>query len=124
MSIYFVQIGRDGPIKIGHSDNVSRRMTELQCRMPWQLYLLGTVQSCFERDIYHHFSASRMRGEWFYPTKNLLDFIRNPFKLPRASPALRKAARDKRGTNLSILRPVFAYTLPPELAVFDAGRAA
>jgi hypothetical protein len=103
---YFAQIGHDGPIKIGVTSDVKRRLKELQTNVPWRLRLLLVTDQYADYEIYHSFSASRMRAEWFYPTAELLAFIKNPHKLDSPTPETWADARRTYGTNLTFMRRV------------------
>ena len=75
--IYFIQCGKSGPIKVGITDNVKRRLKTLQCANPCKLELLlaflgGEVMECA---LHRKFSAHRLRGEWFEPAPPLTTFI-------------------------------------------------
>lgn len=76
--VYFIQVEPFGPIKIGTTKgNVAIRMRALQQTSPHILKWIG----CFAGDQKDELTAhdqlknSRARGEWFYPTKEVLDFV-------------------------------------------------
>jgi len=71
--IYFIQIGTSGPIKIGRSDNVYRRLKGLQGANPQELRLLGVIPE--ELELHCEFADIRMRGEWFECDDRLLQLI-------------------------------------------------
>lgn len=76
--IYFIQAGKSGPIKIGHTDNsVRERMAQLQTGCPYELNLLwqfiGDLNK--EAEIHREFEHENIRGEWFRPSLELLDYI-------------------------------------------------
>jgi hypothetical protein len=75
--IYFVQFGADGPIKIGRARNVAARLVSLQTASPVELVLLGVVPGSVEKERVLHslFRPLRVRGEWFRPEAELLEFI-------------------------------------------------
>lgn len=75
--VYFAQAGEGGPIKIGTSEQVERRIRSLQSSIPQPLRLLGTVLGghARERELHRQFEALRIQGEWFRPEAPLLDFI-------------------------------------------------
>ena len=78
--IYFIQAGKDGPIKIGysHSDNgVKSRLSALQTSNHSNLFLLKITKGNldYEKRLHLMFDDSRLRGEWFSPTVDLLNFI-------------------------------------------------
>ncbi len=84
-SIYFVQEGSKGPIKIGVSAEVACRFSSIQVGNPRRLRLLGTAP-CYgkqlEIEIHRKFSHLRIRGEWFRPAPELLDFITKCLNVP------------------------------------------
>lgn len=92
--IYFVQLGTDGPIKIGYAaTSVTRRLASLQSAQPHRLRLLkrtdGSMQD--ERALHAKFAAFRLRGEWFEPVAVLLSHMATlPDSLVEEPPAIRK----------------------------------
>lgn len=76
-SVYFLQVGVDGPIKIGFTADVESRVATLQTASPFPLRLLGRVPGDEEREraIHLEFAHLRLRGEWFSPAPELLEFI-------------------------------------------------
>ena len=69
-TIYFIQQGMNGPIKIGWTKvRLANRIARLQCGNPVPLYLLrsepGTRQD--EKALHRRFERFHIRGEWFYP---------------------------------------------------------
>jgi hypothetical protein len=75
--IYFVQCGKGGPIKIGHSTNPRKRLRQLQNGSPYELRLLGVLAGNLEKEaeLHKQFSEWRLREEWFIPVSQLLNFI-------------------------------------------------
>jgi hypothetical protein len=75
--LYFIQIEHMGPIKIGFSKNIKRRMTHLQTAMPYDLNLIYFSPSavCDEEEYHRALRGDNMRGEWFWPTKKVLRSI-------------------------------------------------
>jgi DNA-binding Xre family transcriptional regulator len=80
MPVYFVQQGDNGPIKIGVTNNVNKRLTALQGGSPVPLKLLVTFDGdqAFEAFLHRKFAHLRVHNEWFKPARELLDFIQNP----------------------------------------------
>src|SRR6516162_9936645 len=74
--VYFVQVGDNGPIKIGKAVSPLARLAELQTGNPIELIprllLLGGRH---ERFLHRRFKDCRIRGEWFRPRQHLRDFI-------------------------------------------------
>ncbi len=73
--VYFIQMGEDGPIKIGHSRDVGRRLKSMQTSCPALLRLLGTIAGAQECLVHVRFHHLRIAGEWFRAEPDLLDFI-------------------------------------------------
>lgn len=71
LPVYFIANGekRLSPIKIGRTNSLKRRMTELQTGNPVPLRLLGYVKSredaSLENELHHFFYERRGSGEWF-----------------------------------------------------------
>lgn len=78
--IYFVQCGQDGPIKIGFTaGDPGKRMKSMQCNTPHELKLMGTKRGGLkdERRLHIKFALHHIRGEWFHPVPDLLEFIKS-----------------------------------------------
>ena len=76
--IYFIQLGTNGPIKIGCSRNPPNRLRTLQTSHPLEiLRLLGHFRGGpqVERGLHQTFASDRIRGEWFVCSPKLLKFI-------------------------------------------------
>lgn len=74
--VYFVQMGADGPIKIGRARNPLSRLGELQTSNPHALRILLVIKGGDKEKSFHEmFAASRMNGEWFRPDTQILEFI-------------------------------------------------
>lgn len=76
--VYFLRCGDDGPIKIGHTKtSVYLRVRALQQTSPhvlrWIGYFDGTLGD--EAAAHRLLKNSRLRGEWFNPTHEVLAFI-------------------------------------------------
>jgi hypothetical protein len=75
-TVYFIQRGEDGPIKIGSTGLDPRhRLAALQIGSAERLRLLGYLQSK-ETEIHSLFSEHRLSGEWFRPHQDILEFVR------------------------------------------------
>lgn len=77
-AVYFIQEGVSGSIKIGCTKNVSSRLDALQVANPRPLRLLGIIKTDdarLEKSWHERFAADCVLGEWFEPTKALLDAI-------------------------------------------------
>lgn len=76
--VYFVQSGSGGPIKIGWSQDVDRRMAELQVGNAHRLIFLGKIAGRMEDESATHakFAHLRMEGEWFRDAPEVHDYVR------------------------------------------------
>ena len=93
-TVYFIQAVDGGPIKIGVSTNVPRRLLELQLCCPCKLRILGVIPGCnpeLEPEIHARFAALRLHGEWFTPAEGLFEYIQTA-----ASPVLCNPAQEIR----------------------------
>lgn len=81
--VYAVQMGGDGPIKIGWSANPQRRLAGLQCSSPYTLVVRGIWPGMpnDEARLHERLSAHRMRGEWFRPHSDVVTAIRHKLTL-------------------------------------------
>ncbi len=76
--IYFVRSGPPGgPIKIGVTVDLLKRIKLLQTGNPEKLVLLRAItgDALLERELHARFKHIRIHGEWFKPTDELLSFI-------------------------------------------------
>lgn len=75
--VYFIQGVNGGPIKIGHTDNIEKRIKQMQTGNPNQLILLHITRGGknLEDQIHEEFKEDHYRGEWFKPSKRILEFI-------------------------------------------------
>lgn len=76
-SVYFIQQGADGPIKIGVTVDVEKRRRVLQTGSAQTLVLLSTIKGTEkqEAELHRRFKHLRLRGEWFRPEPELLAYI-------------------------------------------------
>jgi hypothetical protein len=74
-NVYFVAAG--SRVKIGWSKKVAARMAQLQVGSPEPLKLLGVMPGgrLAEKRLHERFAASRLSGEWFDATPELLAFV-------------------------------------------------
>jgi hypothetical protein len=75
--VYFIRQGTEGPIKIGISDDVARRVSTLQSCNPFPLHCVVAIPGSLALEFALHqvFSESRLHGEWFAPTGALIKLI-------------------------------------------------
>lgn len=83
--LYFIESQcQEKFIKIGIASNIFERLSKLQVSSPYELKLLKLVKDAahLEREIHREFSSSRVRGEWFRRSPELLELIESFPSLP------------------------------------------
>ena len=68
--VYLIQVGDDGPYKIGQAQDPAKRIKELQTASPDKLYLrafISGVPGSFESQLHSKLAEFHIRGEWFEP---------------------------------------------------------
>lgn len=77
--IYFLTPFKGGPIKIGTTTQLSKRLAYLQCEHKTALTVLGVMDGgrTEEEAIHERFAANRQHKEWFAPADDLWAFIRD-----------------------------------------------
>ncbi len=85
--VYVIQMGDDGPVKIGFTGDVGKRFDQLQSACPVTLHIraLFPCNSTIERGLHRRFIDHRMRGEWYLPHAEIWDYVSS---LPGLDPAL------------------------------------
>lgn len=105
--VYFIRARSSGAIKIGVSWNPSRRLASLQAAHHDALELMastpGDISS--ERTLHKRFSASRVSGEWFSPSPELIEFIDTIKRGATLSEEPRETSRDQSRDNQTTLAP-------------------
>jgi len=78
MKIYFIQQGNDGPIKIGITWDIKKRLDHMKTFSPHPLRVLAIINgdSKRERLLHRKFKNQRLEGEWFRSSERLMEFIR------------------------------------------------
>lgn len=79
MSVYFIQRGEAGPIKIGHSGNPKARLAALKTASDQPLRMIGVMDGGkeAERELHLRFADARLEGEWFSPTEEIVALARS-----------------------------------------------
>ena len=75
--VYFI---RDGDcIKIGHTTDIEERLNTFKIGNHNELKLLKTIEGGFqkEQELHKKFEHLNKEGEWFFATKELIEFIRS-----------------------------------------------
>lgn len=77
MAVYFIKMGLYGPIKIGKSRDVARRLRELESNTEQILTILGVMEGYTEEEeaLHQRFDRFRLKGELFKPVPEILQFI-------------------------------------------------
>lgn len=77
MAIYFIQCGDGGAVKIGYARNPYDRIDTLQIGSPVALSILKITEGSLRDELRFHarFADHRVRGEWYSPTPEMLEFI-------------------------------------------------
>lgn len=72
--VYFIRRGSSGPIKVGFTKDLEARLSSLQTAsdLPLQVLAVFPATKQAESDIHQSLAESRIRGEWFAPTMELL----------------------------------------------------
>jgi hypothetical protein len=75
--VYFIRQGEKGPIKIGFAADPQKRKQQLQTSSSDTLHTLLVLPGTFQTEAHYHarFATLRLRGEWFRPEPELLEFI-------------------------------------------------
>ncbi len=74
--IYFVQ-SESGPIKIGYTASVTKRLSQIKGSTVETVTLLGTMDGdrSQEKELHTRFIKYNIKGEWFSPADDILEFI-------------------------------------------------
>lgn len=77
--VYFVEAGRGGSIKIGWTQDLDRRIAELQTANAKKLYVLGSVAGTLDDESAFHarFAHLRLEAEWFENSSEIRDFLQS-----------------------------------------------
>jgi hypothetical protein len=75
--VYAIQAGADGPIKLGVARRPEQRLRDLQTANASELRLVATwpAPRWEEADLHEMFAHARIRGEWFRPEPDLLEYV-------------------------------------------------
>ena len=80
--IYFIRGKESGNIKIGFSIHPDKRKANLQTAHYEELEFIGIMDGSLEDEanIKKKFSQFNIRGEWFYPSQEIIDFAKENCK--------------------------------------------
>ena len=75
--VYAIRMGFTGPIKLGYTNDLRRRLVELQVGSPVELRVLLAMPGCLDDETALHvrFKPDLLRGEWYRPSETLLAWI-------------------------------------------------
>jgi hypothetical protein len=75
--MYAIQAGEDGPIKLGVTRKPSDRLATLQVGNAAELRGLAAwrILPLEEKQIHDEYAYARIRGEWFRPVPELVEFV-------------------------------------------------
>lgn len=75
--MYAIQVGEDGPIKLGVAKSPRERLATLQVGNHAELRGLGAwrIWVSEERDYHDRFAEHRIRGEWFHPHPDIFECV-------------------------------------------------
>ena len=81
ISLYFIQIGKMGPIKVGITNDIQKRLIGLQTSNPEQLNVLycekleAQEARSLEKEYHIMLRDASLKGEWFRPTPFVLEIV-------------------------------------------------
>ncbi len=88
--IYFIRHPGREEIKIGFAMNVQHRMSQLRSAMPHGIEVLLVISGTLEDEagLHRRFTGNRIssQNEWFKPTSELLDYIKQEIETGRGVP--------------------------------------
>lgn len=75
--VYVVQIGEDGPIKIGFTTKIKRRIAAIRAGIPSRVFvrMIGPGTDRLEKMFHEMLEPHRLKGEWFVPTKEVMSLL-------------------------------------------------
>jgi hypothetical protein len=82
-SVYFIR-REDGLVKIGYSCDPTKRLSQLKQQHQCGMTMLATIKGARrrEKELHTRFAAHRAQGEWFFASKDLMEFIANSTASP------------------------------------------
>ena len=82
--IYFIRGKESGNIKIGFSTSPKKRKSTLHSAHYEELEFMGIMRGSLddEAEIKERFSKSNIRGEWYRPSSEVMDFVKENASKP------------------------------------------
>lgn len=75
--LYLMQIGENGPVKIGVAVDVEARRKTLSTASPWPIRVVYALPNMAhrEREMHQRLRHHRLNGEWFEPLPEIFDWF-------------------------------------------------
>ena len=105
MPVYFIQSANGGPVKIGTSEDVGRRLKALEYQHKTRLVLLKIIAGGRkeERVMHERFAGHRIgRSELFHPGPDLMEFLAAPPILIGANPDTVEVMPERPGISIRL----------------------
>ena len=85
--VYFIRGKESGNIKIGFSTNPDKRKSNLQTAHYEELEFIGIMNGSLEDEakIKAMFSEFNIRGEWYRPDREIMDFVEKNANKPKVN---------------------------------------
>ena len=77
MYVYFIQGQVTRLVKIGHTKDPKSRLASIRTNSPDKVKLIKLIKAekGDEQIIHNRFASVRSHGEWFYPSRKLMEYI-------------------------------------------------
>lgn len=113
--LYFIENPALRIIKIGVAQDVEARRESLEraCGVPLRVLAVVPEGAGFEAHLLAAFDSSRLLGEWFRPTPELLELIANPTSIIEFLAYAEDANRQNRGAPLRRILVAVALAAEP-----------
>ncbi len=79
--IYFIRQEYDSLVKIGHTHDIKHRLSALQVSNGHKLEVILLIRGMFkeEQEIHDLFSDDKFRGEWYYFSDDIKNYIKSQY---------------------------------------------
>lgn len=77
VTIYVIRSGSEGPVKIGKTRDLPKRLDSLQTASPKKLEVLALIEAPpeLETQLHAYLDEYRMEGEWFKPHSDVMEAV-------------------------------------------------
>ncbi len=92
MTVYFIQSGDCGPVKIGFTEScINKRLSQLQVSALDKLHLIAAIDGDVlrEKELHEKFKPHRIRGEWFHYHNDIALFV-EPYRVAKGLAVVRE----------------------------------